>query len=149
MSRLADVLMGAVAAGFGGFLMVASRNYTDLGAAFPRAVGLSMIVLGIVLVAGRLIRWSVSTSLPALEGSMARRALFVVIISIWGVSLPWLGIVLASVVGIAGLTLVSNFSRWNARRILVHIVGHAAIFAFFYGLLAYGLQVPLPEGRIF
>ena len=149
MSRLADVLMGAVAAGFGGFLMVASRNYTDLGAAFPRAVGLSMIVLGIVLAAGRLIRWSVSTSLPALEGSMVRRALFVVIIAIWGVSLPWLGIVLASVVGIAGLTLVSNFSRWNARRILIHVVGHAAIFAFFYGLLAYGLQVPLPEGRIF
>lgn len=149
MSRFADVFIGAVAAGFGAFLIIASRSYTDLGAAFPRAVGLSMIVLGIILMAARLIRRRSSARLPALEGSMARRALFVVIISIWGVSLPWLGIVLASVVGIAGLTLVSNFSRWNARRILVHIAGHAAIFAFFYGLLAYGLQVPLPEGRIF
>jgi hypothetical protein len=148
-ARLADVALGASVAAFGAFVIVASRSYTDLGAAFPRAVGVSMIVLGTILAITGVIGRGAHPPLAPLEGSALRRVLFGAVVALWGVSLPWLGILLASLIGIGGLTLVSNFSRWHARRVLVHILGHTALFLCFYLLLTYGLQVPLPHGRLF
>lgn len=142
-----DLSLGAASAALGLGLVVASGAYSELGAAFPRAVGIALVALGAVLAVSGFVRRR--PALAALEGSSARRVLFVAAMALWGLSLPWLGFLVSSAIGMAALTLVSNFSRWDARRVALHLAGHAALLAAFYVLLAYGLQVPLPEGRLF
>jgi hypothetical protein len=148
-TRFIDVIIGVAVAALGAFLFVASDQYSELGAAFPKAVGAAMMVLALILVAGSALRRRARTVWARLHGSLLRRLAFVAVMAVWGIALPWLGIVLASAIGIAGLTVVSNFAAWDARRVMVHVAGHVAIFSFFYFLLAYGLQVPLPQGRLF
>ncbi|MEO5733082.1 MAG: tripartite tricarboxylate transporter TctB family protein, partial [Rubrivivax sp.] len=130
----------AVAAGAGAIW--AARDYTDLGAVFPRTVGGLLVLLGALyiafVIAGR------GRAVTALDGSMARRAAVAVVMLAWGFALPWLGFLASSAAAMAALLLVANHHRWSLRTAWVYSLSTAAVLALLYTLFKHVLQVPLP-----
>jgi hypothetical protein len=146
MSELRPDIPGAI----GSALMVligagaiwAARDYSDLGAVFPRTVGALLIALGIVYVV--LVLLGRSRRVAAGEGSGARRALVAIIMLAWGFTLEPLGFLPAGAAAMAALLLVAHHDRWNLRTALGYGLSTATVLGMLYSLFKHALLVPLP-----
>ena len=120
----------------------ASRDYSDLGAVFPRTVGALLVVLGIVyivlVVIGRTRRGA------AVDGSSIRRALVALVMLAWGFALGPLGFLPSGVVAMAALLLIAHHDRWTLRTALGYGLSAATVIGLLYTLFKHVLQVPLP-----
>lgn len=120
----------------------AARDYSDLGAVFPRTVGALLIALGVVYIV--LVALGRTRRGAAAEGSFARRALVAVTMLAWGFALDPLGFLPASAAAMAALLLVAHHGRWTLRAALVSVLATAAVLGLLYTLFKHALQVPLP-----
>lgn len=129
------VLIGAAA-------IWAARDYSDLGAVFPRTVGALLVILGTVYilltVLGRTRRGA------AVDGSSVRRALVAGVMLAWGFALGPLGFLPAGAVAMAALLLIAQHDRWTLRTALVYGLSTAILIGLLYALFKHVLQVPLP-----
>lgn len=129
------VLIGAVA-------IWAARDYSDLGAVFPRTVGALLIALGCVYIV--LVVLGRTQAAAALEGSTTRRTLVAIVMLAWGFALGPLGFLPSGVAAMAALLLIAHHDRWTLRTALVYGLSCAAVLGLLYVLFKHALQVPLP-----
>lgn len=129
------VLVGAAA-------IWAARDYSDLGAVFPRTVGALLIVLGIVYIV--LVVLKRTRRGAAVDGSALRRALVAVVMLAWGFALGPLGFLPAGAAAMAALLMISHHDRWTLRTALAYGLSSAMVIGLLYTLFKHVLQVPLP-----
>lgn len=129
------VLLGAGA-------IYAARDYSDLGAVFPRTVGALLVALGIVyillVVLGRTRRVTGS------DGSALRRTLVAIVMLGWGFALGPLGFLPSGAAAMAALLLIAQHDRWTLRTVLLYGLSISVILGGMYFLFKQILQVPLP-----
>ncbi len=120
----------------------AARDYSDLGAVFPRTVGALLIALGIVYIA--LVVLGRTRRASAEAGSSLRRALVAIVMLAWGFALGPLGFLPAGAAAMAALLLIAHHDRWTLRIALGYALSAGAVLASLYALFKIALQVPLP-----
>lgn len=139
---VAGAIGSALAMAIGAAAIWAARDYSDLGAVFPRTVGGLMVALGAVYIAlfvrGR------THAAAALEGSMARRCGVALAMLAWGFALEPLGFLASSAAAMAVLQVLAHHGRWTMRRTLAQAASTALVLAAFYALFKHALAVPLP-----
>ena len=64
----------------------------------------------------------------------------------WALAI-WAGFLLAGLASFVSLMMVAQYQPWTTRRLIGHLLTGAVLVAFFYGLFALLLNVPLPTGR--
>lgn len=143
--RKADVI-GAIgivlAMALGAATLWAARDFSPFGSAFPRTVGLLLIVFGglyLVFVAlGR------TAPTAALQGSMARRVLVAAVMLGWGFALGPLGFLTSSAVAMTLLLVIAHHGRWTLRSAALFGAASGVVLMALYALFKLALLVPLP-----
>ena len=120
----------------------AARDYSELGAVFPRTVGALLVALGLVYIV--LVLLGRTQLGAAAEGSTIRRALVAVVMLAWGFSLELIGFLPAGLAAMAALLLIAQHDRWTLRKALVYGLSTAMVIGLMYTLFKHALQVPLP-----
>lgn len=141
-SDLAGAIGSAIMVLVGAAAIWAARDYSDLGAVFPRTVGALLVALGIVYIA--LVAMGRTRRGAAAEGSTLRRTLVAVVMLAWGFALGPLGFLPSGAAAMAALLLIANHDRWTLRSALAYGVSAAAVLGLLYALFKHALQVPLP-----
>lgn len=146
MSEVRPDIPGAIGSGLmvllGAGAIYAARDYSDLGAVFPRTVGALLVALGIVyillVVLGRTRRVAGS------DGSALRRTLVAIVMLGWGFALGPLGFLPSGAAAMAALLLIAQHDRWTLRTALLYGLSTSVILGGMYFLFKQILQVPLP-----
>ncbi len=120
----------------------AARDYSELGAVFPRTVGALLVALGIVYIA--LVALGRSHRVDVAEGSFARRVLAAAVMLAWAFTLEPLGFLPSGGAAMAALLLIAHHDRWTLRTALVYGLATATVLGLLYALFKFALQVPLP-----
>ncbi len=126
----------------GGSAIWAARDYSDLGAVFPRTVGALLVALGgvyILLVLIGRTRRAIGS-----DGSSMRRALVAMVMLAWGFTLGPLGFLPSGAAAMAALLLIAQHGRWTLRTALLYGLSTSFILVGMYALFKHALQVPLP-----
>jgi hypothetical protein len=121
-----------------------SSEFSPLGAAFPRTIAVLMIVLSAVYIAVAVLRPSAGPA-PA-PGSLPRRLLLAGTMVAWALMLQPVGFLLSSVICYALILVITNYDRWTPRRAVIYAASGIAVVGGLYGIFAYVLQVPFPQG---
>jgi putative tricarboxylic transport membrane protein len=120
----------------------AARDYSTLGAVFPRAVGVLLMALGVLylvfVLRGRTRR------APPLQGSSLRRGAVAAIMLGWGFALDALGFLPSSALAMALLLVVAHHERWSARTAVLYGGAAGLVLIALYALFKQVLLVPLP-----
>lgn len=116
---------------------------------FPRTIAIAMIVFSIMLIAWTLIRPGFSAVAAQQPGSIARRVGLVAAMLAGTAMMPYLGMLLSSIIAFGALMAVAMYDPWTRMRLIVFPIVGVAIVAGFYVLFAEALQVPLPIGSLF
>jgi hypothetical protein len=141
-SDLAGAAGSVMAVAVGATAFLAARDFSSLGAVFPRAVGALLVVLGalhLILVALGRTRHG-----APLDGSTARRALAAAVMLGWGFALGPLGFLPASAPAMAALVAIAHHGRWSARQAVLFGAAAAGVLLALYALFKHALLVPLP-----
>jgi putative tricarboxylic transport membrane protein len=119
-----------------------------LGSIFPRTIGMAMAAFAICYIAYAFLQ---PRSRDAADGtgSWTRRIALTLIMLVWIALLPWLGFIVASILGFFGMVLTGNYDRWDTKRVALYAATSAGLIGGFYLLFAIVLNVPLPEARLF
>ncbi|MEO7941713.1 MAG: tripartite tricarboxylate transporter TctB family protein [Burkholderiaceae bacterium] len=137
---------GAVGSGLmvviGAGAIWAARDYSDLGAVFPRTVGALLVALGIVYIV--LVLLGRSRRAEGEHGSATRRALAALVMLAWGFALGPLGFLPTGVAAMASLLLIAHHGRWTLRTAVIYGIATAVVLGLMYALFQHALQVPLP-----
>lgn len=131
------VLMALGAASF-----VAAKEFSDLGAVFPRTIGALLVAFGAVWLV--LFALGRTRAAAPLEGSMARRAGTAAVMLAWAFALPPLGFLPASAAACAVLLLLARHGRGSMAALLAQAVATALLLLGLYVLFQHVLGVPLP-----
>lgn len=131
------ILVGATA-------LYHSREFSPLGAVFPRTIAVAMIVLSAVYIAVSMLR----PKAPAAHrpGSAWRRIALVAVMVLWSVFLERIGFLTTSVTAFAALLVIANYDRWTPRMAVTYAGVAAVVLGGLYAVFRFGLQVPLPQG---
>lgn len=122
------------------------RDMSQLGAVFPTTIAAVTLAAG-VLRLGQLALRGVCSNAARQRGSTPRRVLLVLAMTAWALVMPWAGFLLAGLASFVTLMLIAQHEPWTPRRLLGHLITGAVLVAFFYGLFAVLLNVPLPVGK--
>ncbi len=132
----------AVAIAIGAAAVYGARDFSDLGAVFPRSVGVLLVVLGsayiVLTLLGRTQR------IDALSGSTVRRGATALVMLGWAFTLGPLGFLASSAAAMAALLVIAHHDRWTARRAVSYAGACALVLIGLYSLFKFALQVPLP-----
>ena len=131
---------------FGIFMIVGSQRFEDAGRATPAFIGCGIIFFAVILLLIELFRAEMIPTPKKIEGSLPRRGVFVGLMALWVMSLPYLGFILASSVAFI-LISVAVPENTNTKRKpfgLSALAGIATTIGFWLVLTNF-LNVPLPE----
>jgi len=146
MPEIRPDIPGAIGSGLmvllGAGAIWAARDYSDLGAVFPRTVGALLVALGCVYILLVLIGRTRQAS--ASDGSSMRRTLVAVVMLAWGFALGPLGFLPSGAAAMAALLLIAHHERWTLRTALLYGLSTSVILLGMYALFKHALQVPLP-----
>ncbi len=131
-----------LAIGVGAGAWWAARDYSPLGAVFPRSVGLLLVVLGGLYLA--LVAAGRTRRAAALQGAHLRRIGVAAVMLAWGFALGPLGFLLSSAVAMAALMVIAHHDRWSPRRATLYGAAAGGVLIGLYALFKFALQVPLP-----
>jgi hypothetical protein len=139
---LRGALGSAAAIALGAAAIWAARDFSDLGAVFPRSVGALLVTLGALYialtVAGRTQR------IAMLGGSVVRRVATALTLLAWAFTLGPLGFLASSAAAMAALLVIANHEPWTLPRALLYAAASALVLIGLYSLFKIALQVPLP-----
>lgn len=151
MSRRLDVGTLVVCAVFfcaGAYALHGASAFTELGAIFPRVVALAVVVASIVVAGLSLVGSRTASTSPA-GGLPAGPLLVAGAMAAWVAVLPYLGFLLSGTLAFVAIAaLIPSDTLASPRSVAKTTVIGAAICGLFYGLLRYGLNVPLPRGLL-
>ena len=131
------VLMTLGAASF-----VAAKEFSDLGAVFPRTIGALLVAFGAVWLV--LFALGRTRAAAPLEGSITRRAGTAAVMLAWAFALPPLGFLPASAAACAVLLLLARHGRGSMAALLAQALATALLLLGLYVLFQHVLGVPLP-----
>jgi hypothetical protein len=145
--RLRSLLGALLFAGLGAYVLGEAQGFSRRGAMLPYVVGYGMVGLSAVLALMVLVKPDRTRTGDG--GSLARRWLFVVALGAWVALIPFLGFLLASVLGFSAVSfIVPREHPWTLRSVLAHVAAGALAAIAVYVLFAHYLSVPLPTGRL-
>ncbi len=133
--------------GLGLYVLWEAQFFSPLGSAFPRLVGIVILIAAVIL-AIAVLMWQ---QRPAKDsgGSNARRAALGLALVIWIALAPILGFVIASLIGFAAVGIVAKYDRWSMRGWFgFGLATSAGVLAFCFVFVVF-LNVPLPQGALF
>jgi len=123
-----------------------TRDMSQLGAVFPATIAVVILMAGVLRLVQLMLR-GVQGNAQRTRGSTPRRLLLVVAMVAWALAMPWIGFLTAGLTSFFLLMMIAQHGGWTSRRLLAHLAIGAILVAFFYGLFALLLHVPLPVGR--
>ncbi len=146
MTEIRPDIPGAIGSGLmvllGAGAIYAARDYSDLGAVFPRTVGALLVALGIVYIL--LVVMGRTRRVAGSDGSALRRTLVAVVMLGWGFALGPLGFLPSGAAAMAALLLIAQHERWTLRTAVLYGLSTSVILGGMYFLFKQVLQVPLP-----
>ncbi len=128
----------------GAAVINATRDFSMLGAVFPRATATLMIVLAVVYIIFALRPRPVATQSDV--GSQWRRVAMFGVMLAWALRLKPVGFLTTSLVCYCAALLISNYDRWTSRMALIYCGSGAAIVVGLFLLFSRVLDVSLPSG---
>ena len=123
-----------------------AKEFSPLGAVFPRTIAALMIVFSAVYIAVAILRPEQPRAMPA--GSTGRRLAVSGVLLAWSFLLEPVGFLATSVASYAAILVIANYDRWTPRMALSYALTGAAVLGSLYAIFRFGLQVPLPEGLL-
>ena len=138
------IVASLVFAAIGILAIYYSRDFSALGAVFPRTIAAVMIVLCVVYVAVALLR-PVKIEEPQ-PGSAGRRIALVITMLAWALLLEPVGFLATSIVCFAAALVIANYDRWTSRLAVTYAAVGILVLGALYGVFSYVLQVPFPKG---
>ncbi len=126
----------------GALALAASADFSKLGAVFPRAIGASLIALGVAYLA--MFALGRTSRSAQLAGSKLRRAGVAIVMLCWAFALEPLGFLASSVGGVTALLVIANHNLWTPRTVFAYGASAALVLAALYFLFAELLRIPLP-----
>jgi len=132
----------AVAIVIGAAAFWGARDFSDLGAVFPRSVGALLVVLGVAYIVLTLL--GRTRRIDGLGGSAVRRTATAGVMLGWAFTLGPLGFLASSAAAMAALLVIAHHDRWTPRRAVLYAVACALVLIGLYSLFKFALQVPLP-----
>ena len=144
-------ILGSLTFGMLGiFMFYASQDFESAGRVTPAFIGCGLMVLSVLLV---LVEFCKSDLLPpptAITGSLVRRSLFIALMVIWVVALPYLGFVVAGCLAFAIISAaVPKNSHKTSASVAINTVAGIVTTIGFWVVLTVFLKVPLPEATFF
>ena len=125
-----------------------SREFSPLGAIFPRAIGSALLLAGAIVV-WRSLRPTAPKSRGLPRDGWRRGVLLVVAMALWIGLLERAGFVVAGVVAFIALGLITERDPLTAMRLLRLGVAAVVVVVAFQLLFVQGLKVQLPSGSLF
>lgn len=136
------VCLGVIAIGV--LILGDSRQFTMLGAVFPRTIATLMIVLSAIYVVMAWFR--PNAQVAHAQGSSARRLGMYAVVLAWALAIAPVGFLTTSLVCYGLGLMVANYGAWTLRKVLVYFGSGATILICLYLLFKFVLHVPLPVG---
>lgn len=130
-----------------GLLWVETLSYLDLASLFPRIVILVLAVLSAVLLVKSWIKPDIKQIFQGIEKRII--ALAIMLIALWVVSIPFLGLYLASILFFNLLVWLISGERRTRSAIAFSFVIVVSIVSLFYFVFQEILLVPFPKGILF
>ena len=149
--KRAKNILGSLTFGMlGTFMFYAAQDFESAGRVTPAFIGCGLLFLSVLLI---IIEISKSELIPpptAITGSLVRRSLFIALMVIWVVALPYLGFVVAGCLAFAIISAAvpKNSNKTSAYVALNTAAGVLTTIGFWVVLTAF-LKVPLPEATFF
>lgn len=134
----------AVAIAAGALAWYHTKEFSAMGAVFPRTVAAAMMIFAIVYIAVSILRPSAPATPP--KGSAWRRVALVAVLIAWSVLLERVGFLATSIACFAAILVIANYDRWTPRSAATYAVAGAAVVGGLYAIFRFVLQVPLPAG---
>jgi hypothetical protein len=134
----------AVAIAVGALAWYHAKEFSAMGAVFPRTVAAAMMIFAIVYIAVSILRPSAPATPP--KGSTWRRVALVAVLVAWSVLLERVGFLATSIACFAAILVIANYDRWTPRSAATYAVAGAAVVGGLYAIFRFVLQVPLPAG---
>ncbi len=125
-----------------------SREFSAMGAIFPRTIGTALLVAGAVSLWRSLRgRAPMSRGIPR-DGAM-RSLLLVLVLVAWIAMLERVGFAVAGVVGFVALAAITEREPLTVARLARYLVVGVLVVIGFQLLFVQGLKVQLPPGTLF
>ena len=121
-----------------------AKDFSAMGAVFPRTVAAAMMLFAAVYIAVSLLRPSARAA-PQ-PGSVWRRAALVAVMAAWSILLEKVGFLSTSVACYAAILVIANYDRWTPRMAVTYAAVGGAVLGGLYAIFRFVLLVPLPEG---
>lgn len=138
------IVASLVFAAIGLLAIYYSRDFSALGAVFPRTIAAAMIVLCVVYVAVALLH-PIKIEEPQ-PGSAGRRIALAITMLAWALLLEPAGFLVTSIVCFAAALVIANYDRWTPRLAVAYAAVGILVLGALYGVFSYLLQVPFPKG---
>ena len=122
-----------------------TREMSDMGATFPRTIGIAMIVFSLAFIVLSVVGKGRARALPE-AGSTPKRVVLIVVTLAWVLLLSIVGFYVTSLVAFVALCFVANYDPITPRMVLIWIASAFGVVTAFYLLFAKALLVPLPTG---
>jgi putative tricarboxylic transport membrane protein len=136
----------AIAIAVGALAWYYAKDFSTMGAVFPRTVSAAMILFATVYIAVALLRPSPRAA-PA-RGSAWRRFALVAVMAAWSIFLEKVGFLSTSVACYAAILVIANYDRWTPRMAVVYALSGGAVLGGLYAIFKFVLLVPLPAGLL-
>ncbi|MGX1096175.1 tripartite tricarboxylate transporter TctB family protein [Amorphus sp. MBR-141] len=135
------IVVGAIA-------LYDTTTYADIDSAvFPRAVSIGLVLSSLGYLIYALLPGP--RTLREKGGSTPRRVALVAVMLLSVIAMPWIGFLASGIIAFLCLIVVAMHDPWTPRNMLLYPVIGIVIVGGFFALFRYGLQVPLPEARLF
>ena len=144
-------ILGSLTFGMlGSFVFYASQDFESAGRVTPAFIGCGLMVLSVLLVLVEFCKPELLPPPTAITGSLVRRSLFIALMAIWVVALPYLGFLVAGCLAFAIISAAvpKNSNKTSASVALNTVAGVLTTIGFWVVLTAF-LKVPLPEATFF
>lgn len=125
-----------------------SREFSAMGAIFPRTIGTALLI-GALVALWRSLRGRAPVSRGIPRDGVIRSLLLVLVMVGWIVVLERVGFVVAGVAGFVALAAITEREQLTAARLVRYLVVGVLVVMGFQLLFVQGLKVQLPVGSLF
>lgn len=125
-----------------------SREFSALGAIFPRTIGTALAV-GSAVSLWRSLRGRAPRSRGIARDGAMRSLLLVLVIAGWIAALERVGFAVAGVIGFVALAAITDRESLSVGRLIRFLLAAVLVVIGFQVLFVYGLKVQLPSGMLF
>ncbi len=121
-----------------------AKDFSDMGAVFPRTLSAILAILGVLYIVMAVLRPEPQRAHA--PGSNVRRVGLVAVMVAWSALIEPVGFLTTSIGCYAAILALANYDRWTPRLAVTYAVAGAAVLGGLYAIFRFVLEVPLPVG---